>query len=457
MSAAADTSNRWLVRSLVIAQFGPAFMFSGVAVALPSMGEELAMSATGLGLVETTFVASSTAFLLPAGRIADILPRGVIFRVMLTAFGLLSLLLGCVSSGWLVLALRFLQGCTAAMASATGPALLTDLVPPERRGRVLGAMMGTAYAGLALGPFAAGWLVETLGWRSVFFVGGAQILIGGLPVLLRRIDKWRAPTSGLHVPSSLCIVLGIGSVVAAVSAGEREASPWPWALAAAGLLSAFLWWQLRLREPLLDLRLLRGNALLRSALVVQMLLYLNAYCSIFLLSLFLQVGKGMDARDAGIWLAVGSIVMACIAPNAGKLADRTRPESVAASGVVFLVLSSVCGFLLPPDASTWMVGGVLALQGVGFGLFSSPNLSLILSSVPQTRSGFASAIAAQSRGIGMFSGMAVSAGLIAASFGSRSVRSEPGAVHGVLHDAYGVLLVTTLIALVWSRVARPRR
>jgi len=188
-----------------------------------------------------------------------------------------------------------------------------------------------------------------------------------------------------------------------------------------------------------------------------MLLYLSAYCSSFLLSLCLQVGKGMDARDAGIWLAAGSLVMACIAPNAGRIADRTRPESVAASGVVFLVLSSACGFLLPPDASTWMVGGVLALQGVGFGLFSSPNLSLILSSVPQTRSGFASAIAAQSRGIGMFSGMAVSAGLIAADFGARSVRSDPDAVHGVLHRAYGVLMVTTLAAAVWSRVARPRR
>ena len=269
MSVPAASYDRWLVRSVVVAQFGPAFMFSGVAVALPAMGEDLRFSATTLGLIETIFLASSTAFLLPGGRLADMLPRGVIFRATLFGFGLMSLLIGCVSEAWAVLLLRFLQGLMAALSGAAGPALLGDLVPAERRGRVFGSMLGMAYAGLALGPLAAGWLVATYGWRSVFFVGAAQILIGGLPVLLRRIDRWRAPTGGMHVPSTVLVVLGMGCVVGAVSVGGHGGSPWPWAASAAALLLAFVAWQTRLRDPLLDLRALRQSPALRSALLVQ--------------------------------------------------------------------------------------------------------------------------------------------------------------------------------------------
>lgn len=442
-----SSDNRWLVRSIVFAQFGPAFMFSGVAIALPHMGPELSLSATSLGLVETTFLASSTAFLLPAGRLVDVGSRGAIFRWMLATFGLLTVLLGTVHEGWLLLLLRFLQGAAGALCTAAGPALLMDLVPSERRGRIFGAMMGTAYAGLALGPFAAGWLIEHLGWRSVFFVSGAWILLGGIPAFLQLTERWRNPTSGMHWPSVLLLVIGMTCVVALVSSGERGESAWPWASAAALLLGAFLAMQPRLKNPLLDLRELLRNAVLRAALLVQALLYLNAYCSIFLLSLFLQVGKGLDATHAGLWLAIGSVVMAIIAPNAGRLADRIRAQRVAGIGVVFVLFSSVLGTLLHAGSPAWHVGLVLAAQGVGFGLFSSPNLTLILGSLPRKRSGFASAIAAQSRGIGMFSGMAVTSALIAAHFGARAVSDNPEGVIETVHSAYIVLLITSVGAL----------
>ena len=434
-------------------------MFSGVAIALPHMGKELSMSATSLGLVETTFIASSTAFLLPAGRLVDAASRGAIFKWSLTAFGVLSLLIGCATTGWVVLLLRFLQGLAAALSTAAGPALLMDLVPDARRGRIFGAMLGMAYAGLALGPLAGGWISDHLGWRSVFYVGGSWILLGGIPALVQITEKWRRPTAGMHWPSVLLIVLGMASVIAAVSADERHASPWPWAAAALGLFGGFLAWQGRLKNPLLDLRELRANTVLRAALLVQALLYLNAYCSIFLLSLFLQVSRGMDARSAGLWLAVGSVVMAVVAPSAGRLADRIRPQRVAGLGVLSVVVSSVIGCQLGANSPAWHVGLVLAVQGLGFGLFSSPNLSLILGSLPRARSGFASAVAAQSRGIGMFAGMAVTSALIAAQFGARAVGEDPDGIVATVNSAYLVLLVTSALALVVTVAValRPRQ
>lgn len=434
-------------------------MFSGVAIALPAMGTDLGMSATSLGLVETTFIGSSMAFLLPAGRLVDGASRGAIFRWMLLAFGVLSLLIGCVTSGWMVLVLRVLQGLSAALCTAAGPALLMDLVPAERRGRIFGAMMGMAYAGLALGPFAAGFLVENWGWRSVFFVGAAQILLGGLPALLRITDKWRKPTSSMPWPSVVLLLAVVGCVITAVSAPERQQSPWPFGVAAMVLLLGFVALQLRMAAPLLDLRELRTNTVLLAALLAQALLYLNAYCSIFLLSLFLQVGKGMNAPAAGLWLAAGAVVMAVIAPFAGRLADRVRPQRVAGLGVVGVLASSLLGLQLDANSPAWCVGLVLAIQGLGFGLFSSPNLTLILTSMPAARAGFASAIAAQSRGIGMFSGMAVTSALIALEFGGDVVESNPEAVFGIVQSAYRILLCTSLLALVTSSLAglRARR
>lgn len=449
--------SRWLVRSIVIAQFGPAFMFSGVAIALPHMGEALSMSATGLGLVETTFIASSTAFLLPAGRLVDAGSRAAIFRWMLLWFGVLSLVIGMVDHGWLVLVLRFLQGLAAALCTAAGPALLTELVPPDRRGRVFGAMLGTAYAGLALGPYAAGWIIDHFGWRSVFFIGGAWILIGGIPALVQIKEKWRAPISAMHLPSVALVVLGMAAVVGAVSAGERAEPAWPWATAAAVLLGWFACWQTRLTDPLLDLREFRVNAVFRSALLVQALLYLNAYCSIFLLSLFLQVGNGLAPQAAGLWLATGSIVMAVVAPTAGRIADRVRPQRVAGVGVVAVLGSSILGCQLGAGSPAWHVGLVLGLQGLGFGLFSSPNLTLILGSQPATRSGFAAAMAAQSRGLGMFSGMAVTSALVAAQFGADPVGDDSGGLFAVVHSAYLVLLATSGLALLFASAVVLRR
>jgi MFS family permease len=344
----------------------------------------------------------------------------------------------------------------AALCTTAGPAMLMDLVPPERRGRVFGAMIGMAYAGLALGPLAAGLVVEHLGWRSVFFVGALWILVGGLPAFVRTAAHGQRRGGSLHVPSTALIVCGMGAVVASVSGSERGGALWPWVVLAAVMLGGFVAWQPRLSAPLLDLRALRHNATLSAALVVQLLLYLNAYCSIVLLSLFLQDGKGMDAHTAGLWLMTGAVLMTLTAPSAGRLADRMRPQRVAGAGVAAVVLSSALGVTLDADSPAFMVGVVLGVQGLGFGLFSSPNLALILGSLPRERSGFASAIAAQSRSLGMFSGMAVASALIAHRFGERALADDPAGVVDVVHGAYVVLLVTSGLALVVAFARRGR-
>ncbi len=447
-------SDRLLVWAIVAAQFGPPFMFSGVAIALPAMGQELQMSATELGLVETTFLASATAFVLPAGRFADVADRRSLFKWGLVAFGLLTIAIGFLSSAMALLVVRFLQGVASAVCGATGPAILVELVPVGQRGRVFGAMLGVAYAGLSLGPFAAGAIIANCGWRAVFFFGAALILIGGVPILLRMASRWRAPGPWVHWPSLVLLVLAVCALVGGTASMQHAAVAWGSGLVGALLLAAFLWLQLRIENPLLDLRELVRNRTLGQALLVQVLLYLNAYCSLFMLSLFLQVTKGMAAPRAGLVLAIGSFVMACVAPFAGRLADRMRPQLVTAFGVSAVVVSSVLGTQLDASSGVLHVAFVLGAQGVGFGLFSSPNLAIVMSSMHGERSGMASALASQSRGLGMFAGMAVTGALVAMHFGSKAVTEEPQRFVVTMTSAYAVLLGTSALALVGALLRR---
>lgn len=448
-------ADRWLIHAIVASNFGPAFMFSGVAVALPAMGRELSLSAVELGLVETTFLAGSTAFLLPAGRLADATGRRTLLRWSFVAFGVLSLAIGLSSHGATILLLRLLQGIAAALIGACGPAILIELVPVERRGRAFGAVMSWAYAGLACGPLAAGWLVAEVSWRAVFLVGSAPILLGAATIWWRLAPRWLPPGRWVHPPSLVLLLTGITALLFGTSVPAHAAVV---AVAIAGgavALAAFLLLQRRLHDPLLDVRELGSNGVLSSALLVQLLLYLNAYCSYFVLSLFLQVTKGMSSTRSGLVLAVGSAVMAFVAPFAGRLADRVRAQRVAAAGIAAVVVSSALGLLLGPHAPWWHVVVVLATQGVGFGLFSSPNMTIILGSLPRERSGVASAIAAQARTLGMFAGMAAAGAFMAAWIGERAVTEDPARVADVVRGAYSVLLVTSALALLASRW-RPR-
>lgn len=451
-------ADRWLVHAIVASNFGPAFMFSGVAVALPAMGRDLTLSAVELGLVETTFLAASTAFLLPAGRLADATGRRTLLRWSFVAFGVLSAAIGLSSHGDTILVLRFLQGVAAALIGATGPAVLVELVPVERRGRAFGAVMSWAYAGLACGPLAAGWLVAHVSWRAVFLAGSAPILIGAAVIWWRLAPRWLPPGRWVHPPSLVLLLAGFTALLFGASV------PAPGALVASTIgggivaLGLFVLLQRRRHDPLLDVRELGSNGVLRSALLVQLLLYLNAYCSYFVLSLFLQVTKGMKSTEAGLVLAVGSAVMAVVAPFAGRLADRVRAQRVAAAGIVAVVASSALGLLLGPHAPWWHVVLVLATQGIGFGLFSSPNMTIIVGSLPRERSGIASAIAAQSRTLGMFAGMAAAGAFMAACIGDRAVTEDPARVADVVRGAYSVLLVTSALALLasWARSRAPR-
>lgn len=430
-------------------------MISGVAVALPALGGDLSAGAVSLSLVETLFLAASVALLLPAGRLGDAADKAALYKVGMAAFGLASILTGFMGSIGSVLALRFIQGIASAAVQASGPAIIADAVPPERRGRAFGITIGAVYAGLTFGPICAGFLVKAWGWRSVFLVGGVAVLLLLLPAhLLLKKPRFHAPLRAVHLPSTFLVTAAMLALVGGAASLREGAIGYAGVALGIVLLVAFVFVQRKTDRPLLNVPVLVQNRVLGVALLVQWLLYCNAFGTVFLLSLYMQSVLGHTPDVAGEVLAVGTLLMAAIAPTAGALSDRLRPVTIASFGVAVALVAVAMATFLGAGSSLLAVGTVLAVQGVGFAFFSSPNMAMVMNAVPRERTGIAAALSATARSLGMVSGMLIVGGLISIEIGHAPVASDPARYVATMHTAFWILAAVTAVAFIASLANR---
>jgi MFS family permease len=340
---------------------------------------------------------------------------------------------------------------------ASGPAIIADAVPPERRGRAYGITIGAIYAGLTLGPICAGFLVGHWGWRAVFLVGGAVVLLLLVPVQFMLRASWRRPAPrAVHAPSTVLVTAAMLALVGGAATLREGTAGWGAIALGLALLAAFAFLQRRLEAPLLNVGLLVKNRVLAFALLVQALLYCNAFGAVFLLSLYLQSVLGYDPDIAGEVLAVGTLLMAVIAPAAGALADRTRPGIIASCGVAVALAAAVLAAFLHAGSSLVAVALVLAIQGVGFAFFSSPNMAMVMNAVPRERSSLAAALSATARSLGMVSGMLIVGALVSVNLGHEPVGADPARYIATMRTAFWVLAAVTAVALAVS-LSRVRR
>lgn len=395
-------TNRNLV-PLALAAFLTPFMGSATNLALPAMGHDFNLGAVGLGWVANSYLLSAAAWLVPLGRLADIHGRRRFFLSGLLIFSLVSLLIPfCHDFTWLFV-LRALQGSGGAMIFGTSNAILVQLFSPKHRGWALGWSVGATYAGLSLGPTLGGFLIHLLGWRSIFLLTvplGLAALVGGwqLPkeVDVKNNEPFDAAGSLLYASGLALLTYGLSRL------------PNRLGLAAAGsgamLLAGFLLVERSQSHPVLDIKLF----VRRPAYGYSNLAALIHYCATaalgFLLSLYLQQARGLSPVMAGLILAVQPVIMALLSPIFGSLSDRVEPRLLASAGMALSALGLLSFALMPHRASFIYLFFGLAFVGLGFGLFSSPNINAVMSSAPPQAIGVASATLAAMRLLGqMFS------------------------------------------------------
>lgn len=390
-----------------LSSFLTPFMSSSVNIALPSIGQELAVDAVLLGWVATSYLLAAAMFLVPFGRLADILGRKRIFAYGISLFTLSSLLIAFSNDIVWLIVFRVVQGVGSAMIFGTGVAILTSVFPPGERGQALGLNVAATYVGLSVGPFLGGFLTEQFGWRSTFLV---NVPLGVLVVLLvawKLKGEW-AGAKGETFDLGGSAIFGLALVAVMYGLSWLPSSLGAW-LILAGVVGvvAFVGWENRADHPVLNVNLFGHNTVFTFSNLAALINYCATAAVGFLLSLYLQYIKGFSPQGAGLILVSQPIMQAVFSPFAGRLSDRVEPRIVASAGMTLTVVGLALLAFLSENTSLAFIVISLALLGFGFALFSSPNTNAIMSSVERRFYGVASATLGTMRLIGQMLSMGI--------------------------------------------------
>ena len=390
-----------------VASFLVPFMMSAVGITLPAIQTALSATAVELSWVAGGYMLALSVILLPIGRLADIWGRRRTF-VWGTAWFTVSTLL--VSLAWSIealLVLRVLQGVGAAMINSTGIAIVTAIYPPKERGRAMGIIVGCVYAGLSVGPLLGGLLTDWAGWRAVFYLCLAPGVLAW--ILACRIDnEWR-PARGQSFDLLGTVFYGV-FVIACVKGLTGLARPGigiSLLIVSVVALLLFVRRSRSIEHPVLSLGLFTSNRVFTLSSVATMINYAGTFAVGFLLSLYLQVVKGFAPVHAGLILVIQPAVQALLSPLAGVLSDRFNAAAMATLGMALCGAGLLGLGYIDAASEVWVIGGLLALMGLGFALFASPNMSVIMGSVAPKDYSIASSLVATMRTFGMSLSMGI--------------------------------------------------
>jgi len=400
------------------------FMGAAVNLALPSIGEELNASAKQLNWVVTIYLLATAVFMLPFGRLGDILGRKKIFIWGLILFTLTTICIVFTGNIYSFLAFRAGQGISSAMIFGTSMAIITSVFPPGERGRAIGINITAVYTGLFTGPFLGGLLTEYFGWRSIFIFLIPLSAVAAYLAYRKIKTEWsEAKGEKLDIPGT--VLLG-GGLVLTILGFSRIPGTAGILLIAAGLIMiiSFLLYERKAVYPLLDIKLLLSNKVFSFSNLAAMIHYAATSAIVFFMSLYLQYLKGLDARTAGLIIMAQPVMMTLFSIPAGKLSDKINPGHIASAGIGMTALGLFALTFLEQSSSLAYIIAVLAFNGLGYALFSTPNSNAIMSSVQKKHLGVASGMLGTMRMIGQTMSLGIAMMLIALNLGDETINPE---------------------------------
>lgn len=412
----------WVIAAV---QFLTPFMLSALGIALPAIGKEFSAAGADLGLISMTYILATALFLLPTGRIADIYGRKKMFLAGIVVMTIATAALGFAQTIRMIIAFRFIQGIGGAMITATSFAILSSIYPPEKRGQAMGIVVSCVYLGVSLGPTLAGVVVQHLGWRWIFYSAlPIQLLIMIFAFSSLKGEWADARGKKFDWIGSIFYMIGLGGIIlGSVDDQQILASPW---LLLIGLVtfSFFIFIETKVPFPLLSLVIIKKNRTFTLSNIATLLNYAASFGVTFFFSLYLQVTKGISPQFAGFILVTQPLIQAMVAPFAGKLSDTYRAAPIATFGMTLCTIGLAWTTTLQAHSSLYTIFGIQIIMGLGFGFFSTPNTTVIMSSVEKTDYGMASSMLATMRTVGMLSAMTIITVLLTHFLGEKEITAE---------------------------------
>jgi EmrB/QacA subfamily drug resistance transporter len=390
-----------------------------VNVALPAIQQDLHARLAGLQWILDAYTLVVASFLMLAGSASDRLGRRKIFQIGLCVFTVGSLLCSRAATIEQLIGFRALQGLGASMLNPVALSIIANAFPaPNDRARAVGIWGAVAGVSLGLGPVIGGALTESIGWRSIFWIN-VPIGIAAALLAARLVPESKAARARAFDPLGQALVLiGLATltwgVIEGPHAGWRSGLILGLFAAAAFALLAFVIYEPRRRDPLLDLRFFRSVPFSTATL-----LGLSSFSCfsgfLFLNALYLQQARGFSAFHTGLFTLPLAVMMVVWSPLSGRLVGRygTRP-SLLASGFGFVASTLMLTGLSRQTPAAWLLVAY-ALFGVGLGMVNPAISNSAVAGMPLSQAGVAAAIASTSRQVGAAIGVAVSGTMVAVS------------------------------------------
>ncbi|MEU4242758.1 MFS transporter [Actinoplanes sp. NPDC026619] len=387
-------------------------------IALPALREDLGASISGLQWTIDAYTLVLASLLVLSGSTADRIGRRRIFQTGLVLFSAGSLLCSVAPSlGWLI-AFRAVQAIGGSMLNPVAMSIITNtFTDPRERARAIGVWGGVVGFSMAVGPLLGGFLVDTLGWRSIFWIN-VPVGIAAVVLAAKFIPESRAPHPRRLDPVGQVLVF---LVLAGVTYGIIEGPTAGWSspriigcfLVGAAALAALLAYEPRQAEPLLQLRFFRSVPF-SGATLIAVCAFASLAGFLFLNSIYLQEVRGLTPLHAGLWTLPMAAMTVIFAPISGRLVGSrgTRlPLTLAGLGFIAGLLPLT---RLTADTPVWQLMACYVLFGFGFAMVNSPITNTAVSGMPREQAGVAAAIASTSRQVGGALGVAVIGAAVAA-------------------------------------------
>ncbi len=435
-----------------------------VNVALPSIGKDFHASLSGLQWTVDAYTLVLASLLMISGSTADRFGRRRTFIIGLCTFAAGSLLCSLAPNLGTLVVFRMVQAVGGSMLNPVAMSIITNTFTiPRERAQAVGIWGAAVGVSLALGPVVGGVLVTTVGWRSIFFIN-IPIALTAVVLALRYIPESKAAVARrVDVPGQLLVIAFLSTLTYGIIESPEKGFAssvilGAFAIAAASLV-AFLLWERRATEPLIDLRFFRSVPF-SSATVIAVAAFAALGGFLFLNTLYLQDVRGLSALHAGVDTLPMAAMTMLLSPISGRVVGRRGARiPLVVAGVT---LTASCLMLVTLSATTpftWLFTAYV-IFGIGFGLVNAPITNAAVSGMPRAQAGVAAAIASTSRQIGLTLGVAVVGSLVSASLRKGNhldfaVASRAG--WWVLAGCGAVVLILGLVATSsWARITARR-
>jgi len=466
-----ERTSRLILLSVCIGQALVGLDQRAITVALPTLTKIFDTPFTTIQWTILVYDLVLIGLIITMGRLGDLFGRRRFYTLGFLIFVTASALCGATQTSGQLIFFRAIQALGGSMIAANGRAIVSVNLPPEDRGRALGLTSTAFHIGFLIGPSLGGFLIDSIGWRWIFYIN-LPFSLAGAYLAWKVVPETRMQgKTAVDIAGALLLLLTNGLFIYAIDQLPRVGWHHPTFLLTLALSASALYFLLRAearaKMPILILSMFRIR-LFSAGLSSLFILAATLSAINFLLPFFLQSLLGYSPTQTGWIIVADSVIIMIMAPIAGALSDRFGSRVLCTTGCAIVAIAQILLASLELDASLVRIMLPLVLWGIGWSLFNAPNQSSVLGAVSSEKLGAAAGMIATTARAGGAMGVALSATLLGyllsgAGLASSQVNSPDTwrAAPEIFMDAFSstiyVLSAFTLLAVFSSAVRGVRR